>query len=181
MTTSAVPGRRAAGRFRVDQDVLEWIAAQVDEFVAHLQAHHAADPRAQALFDKLRDVRLLPAAEAVPDNGAWKNGKFKHSTGVLFVAPREQDGRFRTESSLRRTVVHELAHATRHKEPGEASHSPQWKQTWLWFLEIATAELGWGVDIQCSECTFYGLCHPEQCPKCTWLQRLCRPYVGRPV
>lgn len=166
--------------FTCDQDVLAWVGERVDEFVNLLERQHPGDPRSRALFAKLTGVRLLRACESVPDGGSWKNGKFKHSTGVLYVAPRDVTGEFRTESSLLKTVVHELAHATRFKEPGEGSHSPAWKQTWLWFLRLATDNLGWEVDIKCAECSFYGLCDQSQCPKCNWLQNLCRPYTGRP-
>lgn len=166
--------------FRSDGDVLAWVRERVDEFVSLLENEHGDDPRARALFSKLTDVRLLEATESVPDSGSWKNGKFKHSTGVLFVAPRDVSGDFRTESSLLKTVVHELAHATRFKTPGEGSHSPAWKQTWLWFLRLATDNLEWTVDIKCAECSFYGLCDKAQCPKCNFMQNLCRPYTGTP-
>ncbi len=164
-----------------DEDILALVRDRVTEFVEHLRRAHADDPRAQALFEKLESVRLLDSEEYRPKGGgSWRNGKFKHSTGTLFVAPRDPAGRPRTESSLMKTVVHELAHATRHKEPGEEGHSPQWKQTWLWFLELATGDLGWKVDTKCAECTYYGLCDRSQCPKCTWLQNLCKPYAGPP-
>ena len=164
---------------QTDAQVLAFLRKRVDEFVAHLRQVHAADPRVKDLTSKLRGVQLLSAAESAPNAGSWKNGKFKHSTGMLFVAPRDPQGTVRTESSLLKTLVHELAHATRNKTAGETSHSPQWKQTWLWFLSIATQHLQWKVDIKCAECSFYGLCEQSQCPKCNWLQNLCKPYVGR--
>lgn len=162
-----------------DAQVLAWTQRKVQQFKDHLAAVHPDDPRTRDLHAKLRVVSLLPSAESAPSNGTWKNGKFKHSTGTLFVAPRDTSGAIRSESSLHKTIVHEMAHATRYKEPGEESHSQAWKQTWLWFLEIATQELGWTVDIKCAECSLYGLCEPAQCPKCTWMQNLCRPYTGR--
>lgn len=164
-----------------DDDILVWVQDRVSEFVAHLQARYATDTRTLALLSKLKDVRLLePEEYALSGGGSWRNGKFKHSVGTLFFAPRDPSGAARTQSSLLKTVVHELAHATRFKEPGEVSHSPQWKTTWLWFLGIATKELGWTVDIKCAECTYYGLCERTMCPKCNWLQNLCRPYTGPP-
>lgn len=163
-----------------DEAVLEWVRARVNEFVVHLQRRYPDDPRAQALFDKLQDVQLLPDDESAPRRGSWRNGKFKHSVGTLFFAPRMPDGELRSQSSLLKTVVHELAHATRYKEPGEEAHSQQWKQTWLWFLSVATQDLGWSIDIKCAECTYYGLCERDVCPKCNWLQNLCKPYAGPP-
>lgn len=164
-----------------DERVLTWIEERVDEFIDHVQDKYPGDQRVNDLLDKFSHVELLDADESQPRDGTWKNGKFKHSTGVLYVAPRDQHGTLRTPSSLMKTIVHELAHATRNKTPGETSHSQQWKQTWLWFLKIATQELGWQVDIKCAECTFYGLCDKSSCPKCTWLQELCRPYTGKPI
>lgn len=165
-----------------DDEVLAWVQDRVTEFVAHLQSVHGDDPRTKAMLAKLRDVQLLEASEySAKGTGSWRNGKFKHSLGTLYVAPRDPSGDVRTQSSLLKTVVHELAHATRFKEPGEDSHSQQWKTTWLWFLSIATQHLGWTVDIKCAECTFYGLCERSLCPKCNWLQNLCGPYVGPPL
>lgn len=170
----------ATAPMMTDFQVLTWLRARVSQFMEHLEDNYAEDPRARDLFSKLRHVELLDPTESKPNSGSWKNGKFKHSTGTLFVAPRDLHGTVRTESSMLKTVVHELAHATRYKEFGEASHSQQWKQTWLWFLGIATQDLGWTVDIKCAECSFYGLCDKAQCPKCNWLQNLCKPYTGMP-
>lgn len=163
-----------------ETEVLRFVRAKVDEFTQHLVDTHPDDPRTHILLEKLRRVKLLPSFESAPEDGSWKNGKFKHSVGTMYVAARDTRGDIRTESSLLKTVVHELAHATRHKEPGESSHSQAWKQTWLWFLGIATTDLGWTVDIKCAECSFYGLCEKAQCPKCNWLQNLCRPYTEDP-
>ena len=161
-----------------DAEVLDWVRGRVDEFMDHLTTKYPDDPRTQAVQAKLRGVRLLPEWESQREGGSWKNGKFKHSTGELFFAARDTTGRRRTPSSLHKTIVHELAHATRFKEPGETSHSQKWKQTWLWFLQIATQDLDWDVDIKCAECTFYGLCDRSVCPKCNWMQNLCRPYTA---
>ena len=163
-----------------DDEALQWLAKRINEFVSHIEGRYRDDPRVQALVDKYRGVTLLQEPDD-PTDDTWKNGKFKHSTGVLYVAVRDLKGHLRTESSLLKTVVHELAHATRYKAPSEDSHSQAWKQTWLWFLSVATEELGWTVDIKCAECTFYGLCDRRDCPKCAWLQNLCRPYAGPPT
>ena len=164
-----------------DGATLSWLRERVAEMMHHLREHHGDDPRAQAMFKKVADVQLLPEAEINQASGSWRNGKFKHSTGVLYVAGRDNNDELRTHSSLLKTVVHELAHATRFKEPGESSHSQQWKQTWLWLLEVATQALGWDVEVRCSQCTYYGLCEPHQCPKCKWMANLCKPYTGAPL
>ena len=175
-------GRGFEGR-ATDAEIIEWVRDRSDEFVTHVRTKHPTDARVRALLSKFKGVRALPEDEAAGAavESSRRNGKFRHSTGMMYLTTRDALGRPRTESSLLKTLVHELAHATRVKEEGETSHSPQWKQTWLWFLEVATQDLGWGVDIKCAECTFYGLCDRTQCPKCIWLQNLCRPYTGPPA
>lgn len=156
-----------------------WLRRQVRDLVEHVRRSHPDDPRTAAISSKVRSVRALDPSEtrSTPAPDTWHSGKFKHSTGELFVALADNRGAPRTASSVRKTIVHELAHATRHKEPGETSHSQEWKQTWLWLLNVATAELGWGVDVRCAECSYYGLCETHQCPKCQWMLNLCKPYV----
>lgn len=161
-----------------DARVLAWTRAKVGQLVAHAREHHADNARTVALLQKLKDVRLMSRQEAGAVPGSWRSGKFKHSTGVLYVTPVEQDGSARTEQSLLKTIIHELAHATRFKTAGEDSHSQEWKQTWLWLLQLATQDLGWRVEVKCAQCTYYGLCDEAQCPKCVWLQNLCKPYLG---
>lgn len=163
-----------------DEQVLQWLNERIGDFITRLQTAHPQNPQTRILMSKLTNVILLPAEESVPRNGAWTNGKFKHSTGELFIAPRDPQGEVRTQSSLLKTVVHELAHATRIKLPGEESHSTQWKNIWRFYLQVGTEELGWDVDIKCAECTFYGLCEQSECPKCRWLQATCGPYTGPP-
>lgn len=176
---------RQAERQAEDSRTLAWLRAKVSELLGYLQTHHAGDARARSVFTKLRDVQLLPESDLQPrtvgGSASWRSGKFRHSDGVLYVAARDFRGQTRTEASLLKTVVHELAHATRAKYLGEGSHSQQWKQTWLWMLELATQRLGWNVEVKCAQCTYYGLCERSQCPKCTWLTNLCKPYSGPPM
>ena len=172
-----------------DRATLVWLRARVLEMVAYLRSRHAGDPRTQRLLAKLKGVELLPEEEVRPrvsrgggggSAATWRNGKFNHAQGVLYVAARDHRDAPRTRASLLKTVVHELAHATRLRYNAEGSHSQDWKQTWLWMLELATRHLGWDVEVRCAQCTFYGLCEKSQCPKCTWVTNLCKPYAGAP-
>jgi hypothetical protein len=168
-----------------DRATLVWLRARVLEMVSYLRSRHADDPRTQRLVTKLKGVELLPEEEVRPRRGSdgessWRNGKFSHTSGVLYVAGRDHRDAPRTRASLLKTVVHELAHATRLRYNAEGSHSQEWKQTWLWMLELATQQLGWDVEVRCAQCTFYGLCERSQCPRCTWVTNLCKPYAGAP-
>lgn len=164
-----------------DGDVLRWIRSRVGEFVGHMRDRHDGDARVEPLLGRLRAVALLPADEAAPRaSGNRRGGKFNYSSGTLFVTARTPDGKPRSRASLSKTVLHELAHSSRVKGPGEDGHGPAWRENYLFFLEVATKELGWRVDMVCSDCSFYNVCKPD-CPKCTWVQRLCKPYVGPPT
>lgn len=156
-----------------------WLQGEVAALRDHVLRTYPDDPRIATIVRKLRSVKAMEATEvrATPAPGMWHSGKFKHSTGELSVALTDYLGVPRTVSAVRKTIVHELAHASRVKEPGETSHSQQWKQTWLWLLNVATTQLKWDVDVRCSECSFYGLCDTHQCPKCQWMLNLCKPYV----
>lgn len=157
----------------------EWVREQVWALLDHIRHAHGDDPRTAVVVSKIRGVRAQDVLQSVstPAPGTWHSGKYKHSTGELFVALRDHAGAPRPASSIRKTIVHEVAHCT--KEQGEASHSQKWKQTWLWLLNVATAELGWDVDVRCAECSYYGLCETHQCPACRWMLNLCKPYVGQ--
>ena len=163
--------------WQADAGVLQYIRRRVDEFKEHLQATYPADPRTEALVAKLLDVRLL---EPKTKSGvSYNSGVFSHTTGTLGVAPRDGRGVVRSESNLNKTIVHELAHATRFKHPGESSHSKEWKSSFVWFLGVATEELGWTVDLPCSVETFYGLGRKD-CPMCEWSNQACGRFTGPP-
>ena len=176
---TACPSRKPSA-LCTDGEVLDWMRTQVEQVITHLQTRHPNDARTKALVANVKAVHLLPLGETVPNaNGVSLNGKYRYSSGELYVASRDSKGKLRTKSSMNQTILHELGHATKNKLlPNEDHHSPSWKQAWLWLLEVATKELGWQVDVVCAQCTNYGMCSQTQCPKCIWLQRLCKPYVG---
>ena len=149
-----------------DSRMLAHIRKNVTQFKDHLVSRHKDDPRTVALLAKLRDVQLLPPRPGSAP-GTYNSGLFVHSTGVLMVAPRDGSGKLRSDASLNKTILHELAHATRFKHLGESSHSKQWKEAFAWFLDIATRELGMEVELGCSAVKYYGLAR-EHCPWCIW-------------
>lgn len=180
------PGPAAGGWAPgTDARALTYVRRAVDEFTAHLKAAYPDDPRTKALLAKLRDVRLLYPSDASPSSDAtsYNSGVFSHTTGTLMVAPRDGRGAPRPEGSLNKTILHELAHATRFKHLGESSHSTAWKSAFVWFLTVATGELGWHVDLPCSVVTFYGLSQSD-CPMCAWASSAaggaCGAYTGPP-
>lgn len=149
-----------------DARILTRLRATVDAIKAHLRARHGDDPRAANITAKLRDVQLLPPRPGSTPR-SYVSGLFVHTTGVLMVAPRDGAGRVRTPASLNKTIVHELAHATRFKHFGESSHSKEWKAAFVWLLDVATRELGMDVEVGCSVVKYYGLTR-EMCPWCIW-------------
>lgn len=162
-----------------DSATLRYLETTIDSIKKHLLTYHKDDERTKGLLAKFRGVQLLQPKSSSP--GTYNSGMFSHSTGILYVAPRDNNGRQRTEKSLNKTIVHELAHATRFKYPGEDSHSTSWKSAWVFLLNVCTKELGMAVDVPCSSVTFYGLSKAD-CPGCDWETdpTFCPEYQGPP-
>lgn len=168
------------GKSAEDAEVLGFLQSQISAFKKHLQSRYPSDERTKALLAKFKDVGLLPAKKH--SGNVYNSGQFSHSTGKLLVAPRDGHGHVRSHASLNKTIVHELAHATRFKYIGESSHSEEWKSSWFWFLKIATDELHWDVEVSCSAVTFYGL-DKKSCPGCRFERdpSSCGPFTGPPT
>lgn len=163
-------------------DVTEaWLKQRLAELHAHLGE---VDPELEAKVAVVKDVRVLEDADPrkLPNGKiGFKSGKFKHSTGVLWVGGRDGRGRRRSQASMLMTLLHEMAHATMgptRRDGGATPHNPDWKKTWLRLLKHATGHMGWQVEVRCAECTYYDLCSQAQCPKCRWVQTTCAPYQG---
>ncbi|AGE50905.1 hypothetical protein PBCVCVB1_598L [Paramecium bursaria Chlorella virus CVB-1] len=147
-----------------DEQTLRFLEKQVRMFIKHLKENYPDSDLTRNLLAKFSGVQLLPFRKGSTAN-SYTSGMFDHSTGTLKVAARDGGGSLRDETSLNRSVVHELAHGTRFKYPGETSHSGDWKSAWKTFLKIATEELLWKVELPCSSIKFYGL-QKEDCPNC---------------
>jgi hypothetical protein len=162
-----------------DAASLDYIKKTVEEFKHHLESKYREDERTKALLSKLRGVRLLPQKRT---GNTYNSGLFSHPTGLLMISARDGQGKLRTRGSLNKSIVHELAHATRFKYPGEKSHSTTWKSAWIFFLNIATKDLKMEVDVPCSSVTFYGL-QKSDCPGCDWENEpgACDPFTGPPL
>lgn len=149
-----------------DERTLRFLKSQIKNFMTHIRENYMDEETTKNLIMKYSDVQLLPYKGGTK-SGTYTSGMFDHSNGVLYIAPRDARGTLRDESSLNKSICHELGHGTRFKYPGETSHSDEWKNAWKRFLKIATEELGWKVEANCSSNSFYGL-ERKDCPKCDW-------------
>ncbi len=159
-----------------DEDEL-WLEARLAEMHAHLKH---VDPDLEASVRAVRDVRILrdPKVRQLPDGRvSFSSGKFKHSTGVLWVGSLDGYGRRRGRPDMLMTLLHEMAHATRGPTDltRDIAHNDAWNDVWRRLLAHATQHLGWVVQVGCAECTYYNLCDTSQCPKCRWK----RPRAGQ--
>ena len=152
-----------SGDMRDDERAYLYITRQVRAFIKYLRKHYPREQYTLNLMEKFAGVQTLPYTKGNTPT-SYISGMFDHSTGILKIAPRDGSGHIRDDESLNKSIVHELAHATRVKYPGETSHSNTWKGVWKIFLHIATDKLGWKVD---ASCQFYGLSRKD-CPKCIW-------------
>jgi hypothetical protein len=154
------------GQSHEDEKSLRYLKSQVKKFMNHIKERYLDEETTKNLLAKFSDVQLLPYKKGTTA-GTYTSGMFDHSTGILYVAPRDGSGDLRDNASLNKSICHELAHGTRFKYPGETSHSTEWKTAWKRFLRIATDDLGWVVEAPCSSKSFYGL-ELEDCPNCDW-------------
>jgi hypothetical protein len=154
------------GQSHEDEKSLRYLKSQVKKFMNHIKEMYLDEETTKNLLAKFSDVQLLPYKKGTTA-GTYTSGMFDHSTGILYVAPRDGSGDLRDNASLNKSICHELAHGTRFKYPGETSHSTEWKTAWKRFLRIATDDLGWIVEAPCSSKSFYGL-ELEDCPNCSW-------------
>lgn len=116
-------------------------------------------------------VRNARVTDVVPDslqdmvNHARKTvrrGKYDRSSGVMNIGLQKRDGSPLPDAVVRGIVVHELAHAAL----DDGRHSAEWRDLYISLLRVATEQLGWDVALECSACSFYGVCHASQCPRC---------------
>lgn len=167
---------------RTDDDDEAWLETKLTEMHAHLGR---VDPGLEAKVRAVRDVRILrdPKARQLPDGRVgFSSGKFRHSSGVLWVGSLDGYGRRRSRGDMLMTLLHEMAHATRGPTDltKDIAHNDAWNGVWQRLLTHATQELGWEVEVGCAECTYYNLCDAAQCPKCRWkaTTQTCPPYQG---
>ncbi len=161
-----------------DARILTYVTTTVNAIKKHLLQHHPDSHHTKALLAKLHDVKLL---EMKSNGRMFNSGGFNHLTGTLLVAPRDGNGRVRSEGSLNKTILHELAHGTRFKHIGEASHSELWQAAFEFFLRVGTEEMGLAVEMNCSAVSFYGV-SMETCRRCIWTvaPESCTPFTGPP-
>jgi hypothetical protein len=163
-----------------DEENDAWLQERLTELHAHLAE---VDPELADLAATVKDVRLLrdPNPRTLPNGKiGYNSGKFKHSTGVMWVGGRDGHLRERTRGAMLMTLLHEIAHAgigpTNLAEG--TPHGEEWKEVWTRLLKHATGHLKWDVEVRCAECTYYNLCSQKQCPGCKWMQTTCAPYAG---
>lgn len=139
------------------------LRAMADELLRAALQRYPADPQVQVAMRTIRAVEPDSPEDMV--NHARKTvrrGKFDRATGVLKIATARHTGQPLPDGVVRGILVHEVAHAAL----PSGAHSPEWREVYLRLLRVATEDLGWHVSLECSACTFYGVCAAAQCPRC---------------
>jgi hypothetical protein len=138
----------------------------------------------QDFWDILAKIRMLCEKKYANDN-RWYNlkmfyperillcdrqtlrggfGKINRWIKTIYVSiDHEQDlGDPAVKAFYNHIFLHELAHTSGY------GHANDWRNAFIWFLKLATEELGVPVRVQCRTCTLYGICDKQFCPKCSW-------------
>jgi hypothetical protein len=138
----------------------------------------------QDFWDILAKIRALCEKKYADDN-RWYNLKMFYPERILLCDRQTLKGGFGKINRWKKTIyvsidqeqdlddpevnafynhifLHELAHTSGY------GHANDWRNAFIWFLKLATEELGVPVRIQCRTCTLYGVCDKQFCPKCSW-------------
>lgn len=136
-----------------------------DELLTAARARYPSDERITTAQDVITRVGADSTEGMV--NYARKTvrrGKFDRATGTLLIGTVHRNGRPLHPTIVRGVLVHEVAHAGL----PDGKHSEEWRDLYLKLLKVATEDLRWEIQLECSSCKFYGMCGSEDCPKCTW-------------
>jgi hypothetical protein len=114
--------------------------------------------------NRIVDVRPMPEPEIVDHvRKTVRRGKYARSDGTIYVALKRRNAEDLPLDVVVGILVHEVAHALT-----SGSHTAEWRDMFSALLRTATEDLGWTVRLECSACKTYGICQPQQCPKCDW-------------
>lgn len=90
-------------------------------------------------------------------------GSFNTISGCLYMRPILEKSR----PEQLGIMLHELAHSN------GAQHDDAWKDAFLYFINIATTQMGWNVALKCPVvCRSYGICNRSNCENCDYLPNI---------
>ena len=155
----AAQGKKHSLEEKATQDKLEVLAKQ---FLDHCLATPAlaSDTRVRNLARIWNRHVLL---SDFPGDDANVLGSFNTISGCLYFRPVLE----KTLPEQLGILLHELAHSN------GAQHDDKWKDCFLFFVNIATTEMGWSVALKCpTQCKSYGICSKSNCENCDWLPNI---------
>ena len=149
----ATPASKMTATQTVNHEALQ---KRATAFMTHCELRHGSDKRVQNL---MRVWNRSVEQSNFPGDPATIWGTFNRATGCLML---RMDGAKSLEEQLA-ILLHELAHTS-----GD-SHNDTWKDCYLFFLGIATQEMGWRVTLKCpTVCRSHAICAQSNCPACQW-------------
>jgi predicted metal-dependent hydrolase len=149
----ATPADRMTATQTVNRQTLQ---ERATAFMTHCELRHSSDKRVRNLM-RVWNRSVEQSNFAGDPATVW--GTFNKATGCLML---RMDGAKSMEEQLA-ILLHELAHTS-----GE-SHDDTWKDCYLFFLGIATQEMGWRVTLKCpTACRSHAICAQSNCPACQW-------------
>lgn len=149
----ATPPEKLTPTQAVDAETLQRLAL---EFMQHCSRRHPTDKRVTRLVGTWNRTVLQSDFPGDPRT-VW--GTFNKATGCLMM---RMDRAKSMEEQLA-IMLHELAHTS-----GQG-HDDVWKEAYLFFLGVATQEMGWKVTLKCpTVCKSHAICARSNCPSCDW-------------
>jgi hypothetical protein len=136
-----------------ERNLVRWTSRILRMFLKHLDVHHGSDARTlRAMHAWNGRIKIVREKGVI--------FRFSKRTGCLLVNPdapvASDPPRFIA------VMLRHLAHTTC------CPHNSSWLDAYIFYLQVATEELGMNVSLECSDCTRYGVCYRAMCPRCSW-------------
>lgn len=123
-------------------------------FLRHLVTYHPGDIRTQKLMATYSGA--LVNTDEFPRRTI--RGSFSKETGIMKLRVSDPD---LSDAQVRAVLLHELAHTSGYE------HDVEWRDTFLFFCNVATRELGWDVNLsQPHNCRAHAICSAGMCALC---------------
>ena len=146
-------------RNETEKQKAAFYVAKAHEFVGHLRRVHPDNQMTKTLVDKWKGEVVL---FNIPDGPGGR-----YSRGCIMLNPFKNmpPGEMESDGRMLTRLLHELAHSW------SGPHNAEFYAANRWFLQVASAEMGWKLDVNCRVCCHYdgGACRTA-CPKCHWIE-----------
>lgn len=139
------------------ESTIDYVKRKYNEMVAYLECRYPNDWRTHMLRLNLTSINIQRGG------GGGGDASFEPYSGRIELSTQ---GKSKADALF--VFTHEVGHALHSFARTNNIHGADWLALHVWLANLVTKELGWRIEVPCSDCDFYLLCQKSQCPLCTW-------------